>query len=214
MSYCILLLSTIFIDINSPLYKKNELTSNKERILQYLNGIKKVKELNPESDIYISDNSNYLNEKSDILHYLIENNIHIIKDAPNNYGKINKGAGLIENWKHNISLLKKYEYIIHFEPRLLLIDNYFINNFLENKRNLFTLNHPILMPHFNTGLFTIKSDVLINYINTREINVLCIKSISIENDLINYFKNNNNISYHILDKLNVYWFGKDETHKI
>ena len=213
MSYCILLLSTIFIDINSPLYKKNELTSNKERILQYLNGIKKVKELNPESDIYISDNSNYLNEKSDILHYLIENNIHIIKDAPNNYGKINKGAGLIENWKHNISLLKKYEYIIHFEPRLLLIDNYFINNFLENKRNLFTLNHPILMPHFNTGLFTIKSDILINYINTREINVLCIKSISIENDLINYFKNNN-ISYHILDKLNVYWFGKDETNKI
>jgi hypothetical protein len=213
MSYCILLLSTIFIDINSPLYKKNELTSNKERIIQYLNGIKKVKELNPESDIYISDNSNYLNEKSDILHYLIENNIHIIKDAPNNYGKINKGAGLIENWKHNISLLKKYEYIIHFEPRLLLIDNYFINNFLENKRNLFTLNHPILMPHFNTGLFTIKSDILINYINTREINVLCIKSISIENDLINYFKNNN-ISYHILDKLNVYWFDKDETNKI
>lgn len=213
MSYCILLLSTIFIDINNPLYKKNQITSNKERIIQYLNGIKKVKELNPESDIYISDNSNYLNEKSDILHYLIENNIHIIKDAPNNYGKINKGAGLIENWKHNISLLKKYEYIIHFEPRLLLIDNYFINNFLENKRNLFTLNHPILMPHFNTGLFTIKSDILINYINTVKINVLCNKSISIENDLINYFKNNN-ISYHILDKLNVYWFDKYETNKI
>jgi len=213
MSYCILLLSTIFIDINSPLYKKNQLTSNKERIIQYLNGIKKVKELNPESDIYISDNSNYLNEKSDILQYLIENNIHIIKDAPNNYGKINKGAGLIENWKHNISLLKKYEYIIHFEPRLLLIDNYFINNFLENKRNLFTLNHPILMPHFNTGLFTIKSDILINYINTIKINVFCNNSISIENDLINYFKNNN-ISYHILDKLNVYWFDKYETNKI
>jgi hypothetical protein len=213
MSYCILLLSTIFIDINSPLYKKNQPTSNKERIIQYLNGIKKVKELNPESDIYISDNSNYLNEKSDILHYLIENNIHIIKDAPNNYGKINKGAGLIENWKHNISLLKKYEYIIHFEPRLLLIDNYFINNFLENKRNIFTLNHPILMPHFNTGLFTIKSDILINYINTIKINVFCNNSISIENDLINYFKNNN-ISYHILDKLNVYWFDKYETHKI
>ena len=213
MSYCILLLSTIFIDINSPLYKKNQLTSNKERIIQYLNGIKKVKELNPESDIYISDNSNYLNEKSDILQYLIENNIHIIKDAPNNYGKINKGAGLIENWKHNISLLKKYEYIIHFEPRLLLIDNYFINNFLENKRNLFTLNHPILMPHFNTGLFTIKSDILINYINTIKINVFCNNSISIETDLINYFKNNN-ISYHILDKLNVYWFDKYETNKI
>jgi|UniRef100_A0A6C0CY03 hypothetical protein len=213
MSYCILLLSTIFVDINSPLYKKNHLSSNKERIIQYLNGIKKVKELNPESDIYISDNSNYLNEKSDILQYLIENNIHIIKDAPNNYGKINKGAGLIENWKHNISLLKKYEYIIHFEPRLLLIDNYFINNFLENKRNLFTLNHPILMPHFNTGLFTIKSDILINYINTIKINVFCNNSISIENDLINYFKNNN-ISYHILDKLNVYWFDKYETNKI
>jgi hypothetical protein len=213
MSYCILLLSTIFIDINSPLYKKNQLSSNKERIIQYLNGIKKVKELNPESDIYISDNSNYLNEKSDILQYLIENNIHIIKDAPNNYGKINKGAGLIENWKHNISLLKKYEYIIHFEPRLLLIDNYFINNFLENKRNLFTLNHPILMPHFNTGLFTIKSDILINYINTIKINVFCNNSISIETDLINYFKNNN-ISYHILDKLNVYWFDKYETNKI
>lgn len=213
MSYCILLLSTIFIDINSPLYKKNQLSSNKERIIQYLNGIKKVKELNPESDIYISDNSNYLNEKSDILQYLIENNIHIIKDAPNNYGKINKGAGLIENWKHNISLLKKYEYIIHFEPRLLLIDNYFINNFLENKRNLFTLNHPILMPHFNTGLFTIKSDILINYINTIKINVFCNNSISIETDLINYFKNNN-ISYHILDKLNVYWFDKYETNKL
>ena len=69
------------------------------------------------------------------------------------------------------------------------------------------------MPHFNTGLFTIKSDILINYINTMKINVFCNESISIEDDLINYFKNNN-ISYHILDKLNVYWFGKDEIHKI
>jgi hypothetical protein len=208
MSYCILLLTTILIDTSSHLFKSKQLTDNNDRIPQYLNGIKKIKELNPTTNIYISDNSEYLNNDSELLQYLIENDIYIIKDAPNKYGKTNKGAGLIENWIHNINLLKKYEYIIHFEPRQLLINNNFIENFLKNKRNLFTLNNNI--PHFNTGLFAINSAILINYIIESNLDDFCEKSISIEDNLIEYFKNNC-IEYNILEKMNAIRYDFNNT---
>ena len=115
MVHCIFMPTTIIIDIPKT-----------KRIKQYQNGINKIFEFNKDCDIIIADNGNNFNFK-------LNGKITVIKNNPNNYGKINKGAGLIEIWRNNIELLKQYDYIIHFEPRQLLINNDFINDFI--KRN-------------------------------------------------------------------------------
>jgi hypothetical protein len=204
MNVCILMPTTIEVDNNCSLYKANCLMPNNIRIKQYIDGIQQVRNLNPDIEIYISDNSNYLNKESELLNIINENNIKIITNAPNNFGHINKGSGLIENWIHNNDIIKKYDYIIHFEPRQLLKSNQFIYYFLKNPRNLFTINENV--KHFNTGLFCIQVGELIKYINNSNLDNMVSRRISIEDDLYRYFINNN-ISFDILEKLDLIWFA-------
>jgi len=204
MNICIFMLTTIEINTNSSLYNLGQLTPNNIRIKQYIDGIKQVRNFNPDIEIYISDNSNYLNKESDLLNIINENNIKIIKNAPNNFGHINKGNGLIENWIHNTDIIKKYDYIIHFEPRQLLQSNQFIDNFLKNPRNLFTLGTNKM--HFNTGLFCLKTNILIQFINLIELSK---NKDSIEYIIYNYIIDNK-ISYNLLDKMDLIWFPTNE----
>ena len=203
MNVCILMPTTIEVDNNCSLYKANHLMPNNIRIKQYIDGIQKVRKLNYGIEIYISDNSNYLNKESELLNIINENNIKIITNAPNNFGCINKGSGLIENWIHNNDIIKKYDYIIHFEPRQLLQSNQFIDNFLKNPRNLFTLGSD--KKHFNTGLFCIKSDVLLQFIKLIQPHILIKNNYSIENIIYNYIIGNK-ISYNLLDKMDLIWY--------
>ena len=176
---------------------------NELRIKQYISGIQQIRDLNPDIEIYISDNSNYLNKPSNILDIIQQNKIKIIKNTPNKYGHINKGSGLLENWQYNLSIIEKYEYIIHFEPRQLLKSNYFIDTFLKNPSNLFTLGSNKI--HFNTGLFCLKSIDLLKFIKQVHPNDLIKNNSSIEYILYQYI-HKNNISYEVLDKMDLLWF--------
>jgi hypothetical protein len=195
--------TTFIIDKESTLYKNNMLENTTNRLKQYKNGINKVLELNKKYniDIYIADNG--LNFENKIK---INSNIKLLSDNPNNYGKYNKGAGLIEIWRNNIEILKQYDYIIHFEPRQLLIDNYFIDNFMKNPRTLFTYNHiPCPQKHFNTGLFSCKTAEILKFINEFPPEFLVKKALGIEHALY-YFYNNNKIQYDTLDKMSLIWY--------
>jgi hypothetical protein len=202
-NYCIFMPTTIEVNKNSLLYKKKELMDNELRIKQYISGIQQIRDLNPDIEIYISDNSNYLNKPSNILDIIQQNKIKIIKNTPNKYGHINKGSGLLENWQYNLSIIEKYEYIIHFEPRQLLKSNYFIDTFLKNPSNLFTLGSNKI--HFNTGLFCLKSIDLLKFIKQVHPNDLIKNNSSIEYILYQYI-HKNNISYEVLDKMDLLWF--------
>tara|TARA_B110000495_G_C22972936_1_gene571207 strand:+ start:520 stop:1164 length:645 start_codon:yes stop_codon:yes gene_type:complete len=202
-NYCIFMPTTIEVNKNSLLYKKKELMDNELRIKQYISGIQQIRDLNPDIEIYISDNSNYLNKPSNILDIIQQNKIKIIKNTPNKYGHINKGSGLLENWQYNLSIIEKYEYIIHFEPRQLLKSNYFIDTFLKNPSNLFTLGSNKI--HFNTGLFCLKSIDLLKFIKQVHPNDLIQNNSSIEYILYQYI-HKNNISYEVLDKMDLLWF--------
>lgn len=206
MKICIFMPTTIIIDTSSSLFKKNQLEKNENRIKQYQNGINKLVELNNDKnfDIYMADNGLDFQNK-----LIIDDKIKIIKNNPNNYGKFNKGAGLVEIWKNNIELIKQYDYIIHFEPRQLLIDNYFIDNFMKNPRALFTHNkNPNSPRHFNTGLFACKSKDLLTFIDVVSPSKLVKHNASIEYVLYNFFKNNN-LHYDVLDKMSLIWY---DTH--
>lgn len=196
--------TTFIIDKNSHLFKSNQLEKTEKRLKQYQQGINKIVELNKNYnfDIYIADNGDDFDDKIKIPPC-----IKLIKNNPNKFGRYNKGSGIIEIWNNNIEILKQYDYFIHFEPRQLLIDNYFIDNFMKNIRTLFTYNsNPNVRRHFNTGLFACKSKELLQFINQCSPEFLVNRNASIEYILYDFF-HNNNINYDVLDKMNLIWFN-------
>ena len=183
--------------------------SQNERIQQYVNGLLaffKYKDLldKYDIDVYITDNTidNINNIPIQILNVLPKN-VKFSVFNNNIYGCYNKGAGLIQTWLYNKELISQYDWFIHFEPRQLLKSFYFIENFLKNPRNLFTIN--VNVKHFNTGLFCLESKHLMNYCNHINLIHMINNYISIEDDLYNYI-NNNDIKYDILDKMDLIWF--------
>ena len=193
MKICIFMATTFVIDTQST----------EKRIIQYQNGIDKLLELNNkyDFDIYIADNGIDFGDK-----ITIDNRIKTIINNPNNYGKYNKGAGLIEVWINNKEILSQYDYIIHFEPRQLLIDNYFIDNFIKNQRTLFTFNkNPTASRHINTGLFACKSNELLEFINKYSPEFLLQNKLGIEYAIYNFYETEK-IPYDTLDKMNLIWF--------
>ena len=195
------MLTTFVIDKNSNLFKSRQLEKTEKRIKQYQQGIDKIVELNKKYnlDIYIADNGHNFDDKIKIPEC-----IKIIKNNPNKFGVFNKGAGLLEVWRKNIDILENYDYIIHFEPRQLLIDNYFIDNFIKNPRTLFTMNVNT-KGAYNTGLFSCKSTDLINFIRCISPESIITNNISIEYVMYNFFTQNN-ILFDILDKMNLIWY--------
>lgn len=185
-----------------------ESIKNNERLQQYISGFKKFFEYielmnNHNINIYIFDNTI---DKNDTLPQelleLIPSNVVILNDIVNNYGCINKGAGLIETWLYLKHIIEQYDYLIHFEPKQLLINFDFIESFLQNKTNLFTWG---CYQGFNTGLFCIECKILLQYITNVDIVGMVKKYICIEHNIFQ-FLDKNNIDYNIRDKMNLIWY--------
>jgi len=189
------------------LFKKGFLENNEKRIEQYIRGIKRLLEYkklweNHNLDIYITDNtSDNINVQ---IKEILPENIKIICSNNNNFGCKNKGAGDIEQWIYCKDLICKYDFFIHFEPRLYLENFDFIDNFLNNPRDLFVYGAG--KNHFFTGLFGIQTNILLDYIKNFNSPDKYRKLGSIEFNLFNYI--NKAISYDTLNKANVIWRDK------
>jgi len=179
--------------------------SGSERIQQFIDGLNKFFEFNKDNvfDVLITDNTISDNNKlpQEILD-IIPEKCKIITCLNNNYGCINKGSGVIEQWNYNKNFINKYEWLIYFEPRQLLQTNNLINSFLENPRNLFTMGAE--NNHFNTGLFCIKIKTLLDYINEVSPKSLVDKTEGIEYSIYNYFIRNN-IDFDTRNKMELIW---------
>lgn len=123
----------------------------------------------------------------------------------NTVGCINKGAGLLQKWLYNMDIIKKYEWIIHFEGRQLLQNYSFFDRFFENPAVYFrygdpcdTTNHS----HFYTGIFSISSTDLSNFCEYMPINYLIMHRISIEYPIRDYMISKANI----VDTIGLRWF--------
>lgn len=182
--------------------------SGEVRLQQYVKGLTKFFEYNDilkkhGVDIYLVDNSikDGGSLPRDIL-AILPDNVKINTSLNNTFGVLNKGAGLIEQWLYCKDIIANYDWLIHFEPRQLLLNFNFINDFLENPRNLFTLGGGRI--YFYTGLFTIDSKILLNYSNTNLLHHLTQNRISIEHDLYYYFLKNE-IEFNVCEKMELVW---------
>jgi len=90
-------------------------------------------------DVVLIDNSiSLIDEMPNEIRCLIPTSVNIIlKKNDFNYGYINKTAGVFEHWKLGRELFKNYDYIIHFELRLTLLNIDIIEDFIQNPISMF-----------------------------------------------------------------------------
>lgn len=180
-------------------YKSDYVSNGEQRIIEYVNGLSKLFSYDlSKFNIIISDNTTLkLDER---ITNIIPKNVKVCLHKNNSFGRKNKGCGLIEHWKYLESEIKKHKWVVHFEPRQILKNNMFINNFITNPSNRFCIKNN----HIQTGLFCIESINLLKYINDVDLKHMVNRRISIEYDLYKWILDNN-ISYENEKNLNVYW---------
>jgi len=182
LNVLVLMLSTIVPENDKFTEKINK------RKKQYITGLQKLFEFNFKSndiDVILIDNST-AHIHTDILNS-VPSYVKIINFEGNKYGKINKGCGLIEGWEYISPIIKDYKYVLHFEPRQLLTSHEFFIDFLNNKQNMFMVRNN---NHFYTGLFSLESQTIINFINTYNQKYLVDNHCGIEYLLFNYISSN------------------------
>ena len=99
-------------------------------------------------------------------------------------------------------LLKKYKWIIHFEPRTVLSSFDFFNYFYSNKKNLFALDNT--GQQFYTGLFSISSELLLDFADL-DLDQMVQQSISLEKVFHDYMRDK---PKEMVESAGVLWFDK------
>lgn len=186
-----------YIELRTAFFPENnsyKVSTGDKRANEYRDGIEQFFKLYSENqlnaDVYIVDNTiGSVDEINPIIRSVIPDFVKFILKKNNTYGRVNKGAGLVEAWKDNTALFVVYDWIIYFEPRLFMKDFGFINTFVQNKENLFSVNNELKC--FNTGLFCSKASHILNYAENTHPQKLVDHSISIEYDLYDFFVKNN-----------------------
>ena len=177
-----------------------------ERVLQFLNGYNsffnnfKGRE---DTDVYVMDGTIDSTESiDDRIKEVIPDYVTYELHLNNKYGAQNNGAGVIETWRLHEDLLKKYKWIIHFEPRTVLRGFDFFNHFYSNKKSLFALDNT--GQQFYTGLFSISSELLLDF-STLDLDVMIQHQLGIEKAFYDYMQNK---PKEIVDSVGIVWFDK------
>ena len=177
---------------------------NQVREKQFVDGITKFleyKHILDQHDVKICLVDNSCDTMPSYISNLLPNDV-IINVQNNNKGERNKGVGLIWQWKQCQDIIKEYDYIIHFEPRQIMVNFNFINSFLSRPRTLLNINNRNHM--INTGLLCIDSNSLIKYIDNADTTMMNEKSICIEGDLMKFI-DRERIGYDTEESLNIIW---------
>mgnify|MGYP001394039410 CR=1 FL=1 len=203
--------TTFILNEEKEGYKTGRYENNKKRLIQYKHNLINFLNYNLSSnfDLILSDNSENRIEDKTFLSILEKNKVACFFNSSNKYGGINKGAGVIENYLSRYDLLKDYEYILHFEPRQMLISSKFFKIFLEKPSNIFKYaerhwRNFYKVNNFYTGLFSIQSSIWFEFINDINLEKITNQNISIEYEIFNYLRTNN-LDFKIVKKLGLCW---------
>ena len=186
-----------------------------ERVQQYVNGFQTFfsdNNLASNFDVLITDNT--VASVDEIDRRIVSSfppNSKAIFIGNNEIGKLNNGAGLIFTWTKLSDIIKDYDWVVHHEPRQKMRHMNFIKSFLSNPRNLMTINKDH-GKHFNTGLFCIRSSILLDYCQSTDLVQMVQRSISIEDHLYDYFINQK-INFDVEKEMGLTWYPYGENPK-
>lgn len=196
----------LYIDIASIVNDADRtMEMNTVRKQQFIVGLKRLFEYDFKSrncDIILTDNT-CTELYPEIIELLPKDTVcRLFND--NRFGSINKGAGLIQKWLYNKELLQEYEWVIHFEGRLLLRSFSFFDRFFENPATYFTYGSktPGDHSHFFTGLFSAQTKDVLQFCTLYPIDKLIQNSISIEYPISEFLRK----KVVVLPSVDVLWF--------
>lgn len=127
----------------------------------------------------------------------------IIRTCVNNtYGAQNKGAGDIEQWEYNMNIIQRYEWLVHFEPRMELVDDKFFRDFFTQPRTMFTWGSSNC-DHFFTGLNSIRTADLERFCHRYPAKQLTDQGLGIEHAMYHMLKSTPDLC--MLDRVHVVW---------
>lgn len=192
----------------------------KKRIVQYCGGIGQIVDRyggRDGVDIYLCDNTvddiSVLDDKIQLSVARLGLDKIILFDE-NQYGRINKGCGLIAQWRKALPVIaKEHKYVIHFEPRQRIIDYKFIDSCLEAGENMFREDLVFVRKykifkreysHFQTGLFGLDINDLMDFTFSVKDMRMVKRSISIERMLYVYCKKIG-LNYQGVSELGLMW---------
>jgi len=162
-----LLLLNSSIVVNKPIFSKDliKIEYGSNRIDSYVNGFINLKNLNIfelfEKTILIDNTVSSIKKIPNKIIETLPNNTLFLLDKNNKLGRANKGAGMLRSLQDNISMLRGFDLIFYFEPRLLLKSSDFIKNFLKDNVNYFSIESE---KRVKTGYFGTTSFNLINFL--------------------------------------------------
>lgn len=186
----------ILFELRTALNGKGHNTNEGDiRAEQYYNGLSSFYELfrNIKSPnkinckIILVDNTiSSINQIPVRLLNLLDQNkeTELILFEKNDYGKYNKGAGLIEAWREYDNIISQYDYFFHYEPRMILVDPSFIDYFLNKPGNIFSLENE---EQVKTGYFGSRVNDIRSFYQSVNIAHMVNNSISIENMMLDYY---------------------------
>ena len=180
------------------------LSHGDKRKQQYIDGVKSFSNYYDEyehCDVVLVDNTleNEGKIPQEIKDVLPEEAFLYVK-VKNDYGRFNKGSGIIEMWREYSDILTTYDYVFYYEPRMLLQDFSFTRSFLDNPRNYFSLARE---DQVKTGYFGAEVKDLFEFYNQVDLDYMVNNFISIENIMFSFFKEKN--TEFIKDSHNCLW---------
>lgn len=205
----------LYIDIATNIDDTaSDLEYNSIRKEQIINGISKVLKYDFKKygcDIAISDNT--CTELIPAIKNILPNDTIISVFDNNPIGWFNKGAGVLQKWEYNKDIFSKYEWIIHFEGRLLMKDYTFFDNFFSKPDTYFAYGNPLDKTNTNgffTGLFSARSKDIIAFFSIYKPHIILFTGLSIENVIRDYFVE----KAQIVNNLFLYWFPSKENRVV
>ena len=177
------------INIDNYIFGKDYVEN---RINDYVNGLQSFFDKlgdNEKYDVVFVENT-YDSEKDlpkEILDIIPEGTFLFIKKK-NDYGKINKGGGIIEMWKEYLDKISEYDYFFYYEPRMILDDPSFLQSFLENPRNYFCIEDNTQFEAVKTGYFGVKVKDFLEYCDSIDLEKFVKDGINIENSMRSFFE--------------------------
>ena len=173
-----------------------------------LSSLSKIETFIEKSDCCYFDNTvNDEEELPDSIRSVIPKSCkRIYTTEANQYGSINKGAGVIEMMRHIKDTIMNYDWYVHHEPRTVIQNSGMFDSFLSEPSNLFKVGSPG-NPHeksFWTGTFFIATEILIDYLEDVDLDNMCNENISLEFDIRDFIESSG-VAYRSFDPVGIIW---------
>lgn len=190
MSNFLILNSSIIVKKPKLGFDNIKIEYGSNRINSYIEGFNSLKNLNIYDyfdKVLIIDNTIKNKKKFPrSVKRLIPENADFIVSNKNLYGRINKGAGMIETLQKNIHNFEKSQKIFYFEPRLILKNIDLCKNFIQDNKNYFSYESK---ERVKTGYFGSITKDFVEFINQCSVHNIIDKNLHIELLMYDFYKN-------------------------